>query len=105
MKGALKYRQLPVIVYGSEQAHSKHSRVRVGGSNRRYLFAGADVYVFVARSAETLRGGQPTVRLGKFLGVPELIRDTFKRQYQDVILPLAVLHRLDCVLAPGPSGI
>jgi len=34
-------------------------------------------------------------------GVPDLIRDTFKRgKYQDVILPLTVLRRLDCVLAP-----
>jgi hypothetical protein len=35
-------------------------------------------------------------------GVADLIRDTFKRgKYQDVILPLTVLRRLDCVLAPG----
>ncbi len=34
-------------------------------------------------------------------GVVDLIRDTFKRgKYQDVILPLTVLRRLDCVLAP-----
>lgn len=33
-------------------------------------------------------------------GVANLIRDTFKRgKYQDVILPLTVLRRLDCVLA------
>src|SRR6476661_10074557 len=33
-------------------------------------------------------------------GVADLIRDTFKRgKYQDVILPLTVLRRLDCVLA------
>src|SRR4029077_6274548 len=33
--------------------------------------------------------------------VADLIRDTFKRgKYQDVILPLTVLRRLDCVLAP-----
>ena len=33
--------------------------------------------------------------------VAYLIRDTFKRgKYQDIILPLAVLRRLDCVLAP-----
>ncbi|MBA3338739.1 MAG: SAM-dependent DNA methyltransferase, partial [Gemmatimonadaceae bacterium] len=32
--------------------------------------------------------------------VADLIRDTFRRgQYQDVILPLTVLRRLDCVLA------
>ena len=32
--------------------------------------------------------------------VADLIRDTFKRgKYQDVILPLTVLRRLDCVLA------
>ena len=35
-------------------------------------------------------------------GVADLIRDTFKRgKYQDVILPLTVLRRLDCVLALG----
>ena len=34
-------------------------------------------------------------------GVADLIRDTFMRgKYQDVILPLTVLRRLDCVLAP-----
>ena len=34
-------------------------------------------------------------------GVADLIRDTFKRgKDQDVILPLTVLRRLDCVLAP-----
>ena len=33
-------------------------------------------------------------------GVVDLIRDTLKRgKYQDVILPLTVLRRLDCVLA------
>jgi len=33
--------------------------------------------------------------------VADLIRDSFKRgHYQDVILPLTVLRRLDCVLAP-----
>ncbi len=33
-------------------------------------------------------------------GVADLVRDTFKRgKYQDVILPLTVLRRLDCVLA------
>lgn len=33
-------------------------------------------------------------------GVANLIRDTFKRgKYQDIILPLTVLRRLDCVLA------
>lgn len=33
-------------------------------------------------------------------GIADLIRDTFRRgHYQDVILPLTVLRRLDCVLA------
>jgi len=33
-------------------------------------------------------------------GVADLIHNTFKRgKYQDVILPLTVLRRLDCVLA------
>lgn len=33
--------------------------------------------------------------------VANLIRDTFRRgHYQDVILPLTVLRRIDCVLQP-----
>lgn len=39
-------------------------------------------------------------------GVADLIRDTFKRgKYQDVILPLTVLRRLDCVLAPAKEKV
>ena len=39
-------------------------------------------------------------------GVADLIRDTFKRgKYQDVILPLTVLRRLDCVLAPTKESV
>ena len=39
-------------------------------------------------------------------GVADLIRDTFKRgKYQDVILPLTVLRRLDCVLAPTKATV
>ena len=39
-------------------------------------------------------------------GVANLIRDTFKRgKYQDVILPLTVLRRLDCVLAPTKEKV
>lgn len=39
-------------------------------------------------------------------GVADLIRDTFKRgKYQDVILPLTVLRRLDCVLAPTKPNV
>lgn len=39
-------------------------------------------------------------------GVADLIRDTFKRgKYQDVILPLTVLRRLDCVLAPTKQQV
>lgn len=39
-------------------------------------------------------------------GVADLIRDTFKRgKYQDVILPLTVLRRLDCVLAPTKNAV
>src|SRR6478736_4013538 len=39
-------------------------------------------------------------------GVADLIRDTFKRgKYQDVILPLTVLRRLDCVLAPSKEKV
>ncbi len=39
-------------------------------------------------------------------GVADLIRDTFKRgKYQDVILPLTVLRRLDGVLAPTKEKV
>jgi type I restriction enzyme M protein len=39
-------------------------------------------------------------------GVADLIRDTFKRgKYQDVILPLTVLRRLDCVLSPSKEKV
>lgn len=39
-------------------------------------------------------------------GVADLIRDTFKRgKYQDVILPLTVLRRLDCVLEPTKKEV
>jgi type I restriction enzyme M protein len=39
-------------------------------------------------------------------GVADLIRDTFKRgKYQDVILPLTVLRRLDCVLTPSKTKV
>ena len=39
-------------------------------------------------------------------GVADLIRDTFKRgKYQDVILPLTVLRRLDCVLADTKARV
>lgn len=38
--------------------------------------------------------------------VANLIRDSFKRgKYQDVILPLTVLRRLDCVLAPTKKAV
>jgi type I restriction enzyme M protein len=39
-------------------------------------------------------------------GVADLIRDSFKRgQYQDVILPLTVLRRIDSVLAPTKQKV
>src|SRR5205814_496307 len=39
-------------------------------------------------------------------GVADLIRDTFKRgKYQDVILPLTVLRRLDSVLGPTKEKV
>ena len=41
-----------------------------------------------------------------FGGVANLIRDTFKRgKYQDVILPLTVLRRLDCMLGPTKEKV
>ena len=39
-------------------------------------------------------------------GVADLVRDTFKRgKYQDIILPLTVLRRLDCVLADNKQTV
>ena len=39
-------------------------------------------------------------------GTADLIRDSFKRgKYQDVILPLTVLRRIDCVLAPKKAEV
>ena len=39
-------------------------------------------------------------------GVADLIRDVFKRsKYQDVILPLTVLRRIDCVLEPTKEQV
>ena len=39
-------------------------------------------------------------------GVADLMRDRFKRgRYQDVILPLSVLRRLDCVPAPTKETV
>ncbi len=39
-------------------------------------------------------------------GVADLIRDSFKRgKYQDVILPLTVLRRIDCVLEPTKEKV
>src|SRR5258707_9384649 len=39
-------------------------------------------------------------------GVADLIRDTLKRgKYQDVILPLTVLRRLDCVLCESKQKV
>lgn len=44
--------------------------------------------------------------VGFIWGVADLIRDTFKRgKYQDVILPLTVLRRLDCVLEPTKENV
>lgn len=39
-------------------------------------------------------------------GVADLIRDVFRRsKYQDVILPLTVLRRIDCVLEPTKENV
>ena len=44
--------------------------------------------------------------VGFLWGIADLIRDTFRRgKYQDVILPLTVLRRLDCVLAPNKAKV
>jgi len=45
-------------------------------------------------------------RVAFLWGVADLIRDVFKRgKYQDVILPLTVLRRIDCVLAPTKKRV
>jgi type I restriction enzyme M protein len=39
-------------------------------------------------------------------GIADLIRDAFKRgKYQDVILPLTVLRRIDAVLEPNKPAV
>ena len=44
--------------------------------------------------------------VGFIWGIADLIRDAFKRgKYQDVILPLTVLRRLDCVLEPTKENV
>src|SRR5213594_4308629 len=58
----------------------------------------------IAAGATWERSGARSVNHSEIVsflwGVADLIRDTFKRgKYQDVILPLTVLRRLDCVLA------
>jgi type I restriction enzyme M protein len=52
---------------------------------------------------ESLRVGEHAVNHGEIVsflwGVADLIRDTFRRgKYQEIILPLTVLRRIDCVL-------
>ncbi len=38
--------------------------------------------------------------------IADLIRDTFTRgKYQDVMLPLTVLRRIDCVLEPTKPAV
>jgi type I restriction enzyme M protein len=45
-------------------------------------------------------------RVSFIWSVADLIRDTFKRgKYQDVILPLTVLRRIDCVLQPTKQRV
>jgi len=45
-------------------------------------------------------------RVNFIWSIADLIRDSFKRgKYQDVILPLTVLRRLDCVLAPTKQQV
>lgn len=45
-------------------------------------------------------------RINFLWGVADLLRDAFKRgKYQDVILPLTVLRRIDCVLEPTKQAV
>jgi type I restriction enzyme M protein len=45
-------------------------------------------------------------RVNFLWGIAELLRDHFKRgKYQDVILPLTVLRRIDCVLEPAKEAV
>ncbi|GAP21235.1 type I restriction-modification system subunit M [Leptolinea tardivitalis] len=47
-----------------------------------------------------------TEKVNFLWSVADLIRDTFRRsKYQDVILPLTVLRRIDCVLEPTKSNV
>ncbi len=85
-------------------------RVRRGGDRPRRFAAASRNGSFRPESGERGRSrrwglGSGSVDHGEIVsfiwGVADLIRDTFKRgKYQDVILPLTVLRRLDCVLAP-----
>lgn len=45
-------------------------------------------------------------RANSLWSIAELLRDGFKRgKYQDVILPLPVLRRIDCVLEPTKDAV
>ena len=45
-------------------------------------------------------------RVNFIWSIADLLRDTFKRsKYQDIILPLTVLRRIDCVLAPTKQQV
>ena len=65
-----------------------------------------------ARSPKTINPSRKAIQMthteivGFIWDVANLIRDSFKRgKYQDVILPLTVLRRLDCVLAPTKEKV
>ena len=75
-----------------------HHTFNKGGGNRGQI----------ERHLASTRGGMMNhSQIVSFIwGVADLIRDTFKRgKYQDVILPLTVLRRLDCVLAPTKEDV
>jgi type I restriction enzyme M protein len=78
---------------------------------RRYSSSGTLVvesYCEVDGASEGCGGGMHNFsqRVSFLWGVADLIRDTFKRgKYQDVILPLTVLRRIDCVLQPTKQRV
>src|SRR5262245_51232262 len=83
----------------------RHCYKRVGG---RFCPRGAHIgWLSAAACPHQGFSGMNHSEIVSFLWVvADLIRDTFKRgKYQDVILPLTVLRRLDCVLAPTKEKV
>src|SRR5206468_12924656 len=109
----------PVLARGRagriRRVDARHARVRAGPDQQSHRAASACVSAQRHHEGRAERPGaaaveSPRMNHGEivsfFWGVADLIRDTFKRgKYQDVILPLTVLRRLDCVLAPTKAKV